>query len=141
MNFDTIKVFENEDKTRTFLSLGVCEEDYSFLNEIVRDKLDACLAEFKLPAFYEVVFWLPTYVSHSVTHSPLLFQPADYHASFLWCLGSHGKDLKKISGKLNSILQDQISQLSDASTDELSLPCDTVYCKIGNKLSRISLLE
>lgn len=53
INFNSIKVFENEDNTRTFIALGVCEGDYSFLNEIV-GKLNICLADFKLPPFYDV---------------------------------------------------------------------------------------
>lgn len=68
---------------------------------------------------------------------PVLLQDPDYHASFLWCLGSYGQKLRKISRDFNDILQNLISK---TSTDELAIECDTVKCKIGNKLYQFGLI-
>lgn len=53
LSFGDIRIFENEDKTRTFIALGVNTGDYPVLNGIV-GRLDSCLQEFNLPPFYEV---------------------------------------------------------------------------------------
>lgn len=136
ITFDSIKIFENEEKTRTFIALGVNQEDYLFLNRIV-EKLDFSLEEFNLPPFYEVGFiYLFTVIFLII--SSLLFKPPDYHASFLWCLGSHGAAFRELVGNLNEILDDLICA---QATDDLQIQCDNIECKIGNKLYKFPIIN
>lgn len=53
LNFDSVEVYCNEEKTRTFLALGVDALCHEYLINIV-EKIDNILGDFKLPKFYEV---------------------------------------------------------------------------------------
>lgn len=53
-----LKIYCNEEKTRTFLSLSLHENDAIAKYDLCQfvDRLDGCLNEFNLPPFYEVIF-------------------------------------------------------------------------------------
>lgn len=57
--FDNLKVYCNEERTRTFVGLKV-QIGHSNLLNIIK-MLDFCLKEFNLPAFYEVSIYLYFY--------------------------------------------------------------------------------
>lgn len=63
-DIQTVKLFTNDEKTRTFLSLAVLSEGTKLL--LYTAAIDTCFKEFKLPSYY---------------------QNPSYHMSILWCVG------------------------------------------------------
>lgn len=56
---DCIRIYNNDEKTRSFIGISVAKEDEPKLMQIIQ-RLDLCLAEFNLEKFYEV--WLINFV-------------------------------------------------------------------------------
>lgn len=80
--FDTVKIYCNEENTRTFIALEVDHSSNKYLLNIT-DKIDNILKEYKLPTFYE--------------------NPS-FHMSILWINGNKKTKLTNILDKLNNIL-------------------------------------
>lgn len=55
LGFDTIEVYTNEEKTRTFIALKASPLSRKFLLNIT-EKVDTVLEDYKLPTFYEVSY-------------------------------------------------------------------------------------
>lgn len=53
VHFDSLKIYCNEERTRTFVGLSI-GTSYDVLLKIV-SVLDNCLKEFRLPEFYKVL--------------------------------------------------------------------------------------
>ncbi|KAK4877003.1 hypothetical protein RN001_009509 [Aquatica leii] len=121
--FDTLKVYCNEERTRTFIALRI-SSGYDTLIKII-DNLDQCLADFKLQSFYK---------------------DPSFHISLASCIGDHEDEIKTILPRLNETIQEkfmnnsQNSWITSASDDEntvkLSLnlgitenPCDNSSSK------------
>lgn len=51
--FNSVKIYCNEDRTRTFLGINI-DVGQDSLMQIVNN-LDGCLNEFNLPTFYDVI--------------------------------------------------------------------------------------
>lgn len=110
--FQSLEVYENEEKTRTFLGLKVhigCD----YLCKIT-EKVDACLAEFKLPSFYET---------------------PSFHLSCASCVGSKAEQIELFMADLNDIFQ----SFSESHPACRTLWITDIYCKTGNKFFKFPL--
>ncbi|KAH9490105.1 poly(U)-specific 3'-to-5' RNA exonuclease [Bulinus truncatus] len=108
-----IKLFANDEKTRTFICIELSQEDTEFMQYVTA--VDKCLLEFKLPVYYE--------------------NPS-FHISIGWCLGNVIEDVsedKLITSK--EMLSNFIAENPDLST----LLLQQVYCRAGNKMFAITL--
>ncbi|GFT38270.1 u6 snRNA phosphodiesterase [Nephila pilipes] len=109
--FDSLEVYENEEKTRTFLGLKV-RSDVPLLTLL--GKVDSCVKDFKLPIFYE---------------------DPSFHLSCASCIGSKAEEIEKFWAELNIIFQSFM--VSHPNCRRLLVP--KVCCKSGNKLFTINL--
>ncbi|KAK4030380.1 hypothetical protein OUZ56_023379 [Daphnia magna] len=82
---NALSVYINEEKTRTFLAINV--EDPVGILDILVEKMDSCLKEYQLPAYYE--------------------KPS-HHVSIAWCVGDQKEELEKLALDLQ-LETDQIS--------------------------------
>ncbi|XP_015518757.1 U6 snRNA phosphodiesterase [Neodiprion lecontei] len=106
VEFRDLKVYCNEERTRTFLGLR-CEDRNKILKQFVIN-IDKILAEYQLPSFYE---------------------DASFHVSILWCLG----DVKE---KLNASLPALNESWNSICAEHFlhSFEVSKINCKIGNKM-------
>ncbi|XP_044269184.1 U6 snRNA phosphodiesterase [Tribolium madens] len=112
--FDSLEVYTNEEKTRTFLGLQI-KTGYDSLVKLIQC-LDHCLGEFKLQKFYE--------------------NPS-FHISIAWCLGDATEKFKSIIGDLNHELEQLMNEFSQ---ENWYIYVEEVFCRTGNKLFRFQLL-
>ncbi|XP_028131639.1 U6 snRNA phosphodiesterase 1 isoform X1 [Diabrotica virgifera virgifera] len=111
--FDSLKVYCNEERTRTFIGLQT-KTGYDSLIKLV-DILNICLSEFKLPSFYN---------------------DPSFHMSIIWCVGDYEEELNRILPQLNSKLHD----LMDTSNQEnWYIYVQFIMCKTGNKHFKFDL--
>ncbi|XP_042196418.1 U6 snRNA phosphodiesterase isoform X2 [Callorhinchus milii] len=103
---DKVKIYCNQEKTRTFLGLEVSAGD-KYLLELVHE-VDKCMEEYDLKTFYK---------------SP------SFHISLGWCLGDATAQLAKHQQEL----QDIVDKFED-SARILRVYADQVRCKTGNKI-------
>lgn len=56
MNLNSIKVYCNDNESRTFISLAIANVNFNATRNLqyIVNQLNGCLSEFKLPPFYEV---------------------------------------------------------------------------------------
>lgn len=108
-----LKVYCNEDKTRTFISICVAETFCDSLKKLVKT-IDKVFTEFNLPIFYE--------------------NPS-FHVSILWCLGNQKSIITAIINKLKVLLNNFL--LND--NDDFQIVVSNVKCKIGNQIHNLSL--
>ncbi|KAH0953468.1 hypothetical protein HN011_008585 [Eciton burchellii] len=106
VRFTDVRVYCNEERTRTFLGIH-CRNDDGTLQRFAA-ALDNLLAEYELPSFYE---------------------DNSYHMSFFWCLGDKRAYLRKILPSLNSDLNKFLAE----NTEHTYVRVDEIQCKIGNK--------
>ena len=109
-----LKVFVNDDKTRTFV--GICVRNDAMLKEMVKI-LDKELVELKLQPFYD---------------------PPVFHVSLLWALGNREKELSDQLSVMNQVLKGCVDDgtLEDGG---YSQTVDRAICKTGNKTFFIDL--
>ncbi|XP_071747144.1 U6 snRNA phosphodiesterase 1 [Lepeophtheirus salmonis] len=82
---NSLKVFLNDDKTRTFVALNVLDSNNEFLCNI-QEGVDSVLEERDLPPFYD---------------------PPEYHISLFWCLGNQAEEIEsKLEDLKDIILKD-----------------------------------
>lgn len=106
IRFKDMHILLNEEKTRTFICLGLDQSD-RILKDLV-SVVDANLAEFDLPAFYA--------------------QPK-FHISLLWALGDQTKAFK---AKLPALQACLLSWLNTLPTTDVLV--SQLKCKSGNKI-------
>ncbi|XP_022835349.1 U6 snRNA phosphodiesterase isoform X2 [Spodoptera litura] len=112
IGFGAVKVYCNEDQSRTFISLDV--DPFSHKNLLnVSKKVDDVMIEFQLPTFYE---------------------DPSFHMSLLWTNGNKKSEFDTIIDTLNDLLLQEIEK--DLST----VLIDTINCKSGNKYFQYSLV-
>ncbi|XP_048828288.1 U6 snRNA phosphodiesterase 1 isoform X2 [Brienomyrus brachyistius] len=102
-----LKVYSNQEKTRTFLALEV-STGHAQLLELVR-VVDKTMEEFNLSTFY---------------------QKPSFHISLAWCVGDQ-------SDRLRAECLPQLQSLLDSHEDAvfpLRLTCQQLRCKAGNKM-------
>ncbi|NXV33007.1 USB1 phosphodiesterase, partial [Rissa tridactyla] len=103
---DQVKVYTNENKTRTFIGLEVSAGHFQLL-ELVSE-VDRVLEEFDLPTFYK---------------------DPSFHISLAWCVGDMSG---RLEGQCLRELQDIVDGFEDAAL-LLRVQWDQVRCKSGNK--------
>ncbi|NWX13995.1 USB1 phosphodiesterase, partial [Aegotheles bennettii] len=103
---DQVKVYTNQNKTRTFIGLEVSAGHFQLL-ELVSE-VDRVLEEFDLPTFYK---------------------DPSFHISLAWCVG----DLSgRLEGQCLQELQDIVDKFEDSAL-LLRVQWEQVRCKSGNK--------
>lgn len=109
-----LKVFVNEEKTRTFI--GLCVRSDSELRNITK-LIDAEFEELNLAPFYD---------------------PPIYHVSLLWTLGDRESDLQEKLPELNAVLGKCIE---DGTLEEggFSQSVERILCKTGHKTHIIAI--
>ncbi|XP_072520411.1 U6 snRNA phosphodiesterase 1 isoform X2 [Salminus brasiliensis] len=104
---DKLKVYSNDEKTRTFLGMEIsigCTQ----LLEIVK-RVDATMEEFNLSTFYK---------------------DPSFHVSLAWCVGD-------LTEKLQGACLSELQSLVDGHEDgpfQIRLSCKELRCKTGNKV-------
>lgn len=111
LGFTSVKIYCNDEKSRTFISLEVDPFAQKYLLNISKT-VDEILNEFQLPTFYK---------------------DPSFHMSVLWVNGDKKSELNSILESMNDILLQEI----DKSLK--SVLVDTINCKIGNKSFQYSL--
>ncbi|XP_011172829.1 U6 snRNA phosphodiesterase isoform X2 [Solenopsis invicta] len=106
LQFTDIRVYCNEERTRTFLGIYCRDEDGML--KCLTDVFDNVLAEYQLPSFYK---------------------DTSYHISFFWCLGDKRACLKEILPSLTSSLNKFLAE----NMEEAYMHVNDIQCKIGNK--------
>lgn len=107
-----IKVYCNEEKTRTFLGI-YCQDKDETLKHLTK-AFDNVLAEYQLPLFYE---------------------DTSFHISFFWCLGDQRADLQKFLPSLTCNLNKFLAE----NTEDSFIYVNEIQCKIGNKCYNFEL--
>ncbi|XP_074696198.1 U6 snRNA phosphodiesterase 1 isoform X3 [Strix aluco] len=103
---DQVKVYTNQNKTRTFIGLEVSAGHFQLL-ELVSE-VDRVLEEFDLPTFYK---------------------DPSFHISLAWCVG----DLSgRLDGQCLQELQDIVDRFEDSAL-LLRVQWEEIRCKSGNK--------
>ncbi|NWX91654.1 USB1 phosphodiesterase, partial [Nothoprocta pentlandii] len=101
-----VKVYTNQNKTRTFIGLEVSTGHFQLL-ELVSE-VDKVMDEFDLPTFYK---------------------DPSFHISLAWCVG----DLtSRLEGQCLRELQDIVDKFED-SAHLLRIQWEQIRCKSGNK--------
>ncbi|XP_071441844.1 U6 snRNA phosphodiesterase 1-like [Hetaerina americana] len=114
IGFGALKVFTNEEKTRTFIGFSIdigCDK----LSKITQE-MDKCLADFKLPPFYS--------------------NPS-FHMSIVWCNGDKSKEILQKMSSVELVHQ----QFVKAHPSEWHAEINQVQCKCGNKLFSFPLVQ
>ncbi|XP_022113481.2 U6 snRNA phosphodiesterase isoform X2 [Pieris rapae] len=110
LGFDTIEVYTNEEKTRTFVALKADHLSRKFLLRIV-EKVDNVLEDYNLPTFYK--------------------EPS-FHMSILWWKGDLKDAILKHIDELNTILAQEKEVYKKFCIQK-------VDCKLGNKYYQFHL--
>lgn len=110
---DHLNVYCNEDKTRTFISIGVAESNCDKLKILV-NSVDRCFNEFNLETFYE--------------------NPS-FHVSILWCLGDQQQIIHDILNDLQTLLNNAIT----SDYEEFQISLQNIECKIGKQIYNFPL--
>ncbi|XP_023290087.1 U6 snRNA phosphodiesterase isoform X2 [Orussus abietinus] len=112
LELNEVKVYCNEDRTRTFLGVS-CRNNDGILKEFT-EALNKILTEYELPPFYE---------------------DASHHISFLWTLDDKEEQLKSLLSSMTRSLNEYLA----SSPEENSIMVNTVHCKVGNRLYTFQL--
>lgn len=115
-DLSTVKLFTNDEKTRTFLCLEISEEDTDVLKGYV-EAVDKSFAEFKLQKYYE--------------------NPS-FHISIGWCLGDVTAQISEDTmGQVKAIFGEFMATYSELSV----VYARHITCRSGNKCFAIPLLD
>ncbi|XP_067651135.1 U6 snRNA phosphodiesterase 1-like [Haliotis asinina] len=109
------RLYTNDEKTRTFLSLEVLEEG-NHLHDYV-DVVNKCFKEFRLQSYYE---------------SP------SFHISIAWCLGDVAAD---VSDQKLRHMKKMVQVFGRENPDLSVLKVQEIECKSGNKVFRFPLQQ
>ncbi|CAK1556270.1 unnamed protein product [Leptosia nina] len=110
IGFDSVQIYTNEEKTRTFLALNADFYSKKHLEDVV-DKINRVLEDYSLPTFYD--------------------NPS-FHMSILWWNGDLKKSLSKQTKQLNNILLQEKKILPVVNIAKID-------CKVGNKYFQFHL--
>ncbi|KAF7707622.1 U6 snRNA phosphodiesterase isoform X1 [Silurus meridionalis] len=103
---DKLKVYSNQEKTRTFLGMEISTGNMQLL-EVVK-RVDAVMEKFNLSTYYE---------------------DPSFHLSLAWCVGD-------FTEKLQNTCLPELQSLVDGHEDgpfQIRLNCKELRCKSGNK--------
>ncbi|XP_050301754.1 U6 snRNA phosphodiesterase 1 [Anthonomus grandis grandis] len=111
--FDSIQVYCNEERTRTFLGIQI-KSGHDSLIKLVQ-LLDRCLLEYGLPVFYK---------------------DPSFHLSIAWCVGDKKETLQTYLPKINQ----KFSELMQSHPqEEFYIYVNSLLCKSGNKYFQLML--
>ncbi|KAL4623508.1 U6 snRNA phosphodiesterase-like [Arapaima gigas] len=108
---DRVKVYTNQEKSRTFLGMEVSVGQAQLL-DLVR-VVDQTMEEFSLSTFY---------------------QDPSFHISLGWCVGDSAHRLHECLQELQSLVDTH-----EDGSFFLKLPCQELRCKAGNKIFSFQL--
>ncbi|XP_075979095.1 U6 snRNA phosphodiesterase 1 [Anticarsia gemmatalis] len=111
LGFAAVKVYCNEENSRTFISLDVDPFTHKFL-KVISKKVDQAFEEYQLPTFYE---------------------DPSFHMSVLWVKGNKKTELNNIIESLNEIL------FQETENSLKNIFVETISCKVGNKYFQYTL--
>ncbi|CAG4950153.1 unnamed protein product [Colias eurytheme] len=111
LGFQSVAVYTNEEKTRTFLALKTDHFSKKYLLKIT-ESIDAVLSEFSLPKFYE---------------------DPSFHMSILWWNGDWKNIISEKIEELNGIL------MKDSEVALNTVTIKKVDCKVGNRFYQFCL--
>ncbi|XP_058901421.1 U6 snRNA phosphodiesterase 1 isoform X2 [Kogia breviceps] len=109
---DRVKIYTNQEKTRTFVGLEVTSGHTQFLDLV--SEVDRVMEEFDLTTFY---------------------QDPSFHISLAWCVGDARLQLE---GQCLRELQEIVGGFEDSET-LLRVHAEQIRCKSGNKLFSMPL--
>nr|CAD7404140.1 unnamed protein product [Timema cristinae] len=101
LTFGSVQVYCNDEKTRTFIGLTVQVGQEALMACV--EELDKCLAEFKLPCFYE---------------------DPSFHLSVAWCSGDHEQSIRSILPQLNVAF----TQFTHTHPDKWTIHVKQLFC-------------
>lgn len=107
-----VKIYTNQEKTRTFVGLEVSSGHAQFLDLV--SQVDGVMKEFDLTTFY---------------------QDPSFHVSLAWCVGDARLQLE---GQCLQELQEIVDQFEDSEM-LLRVLANQVRCKSGNKFFSVPL--
>lgn len=110
-----VKIFLNDEKTRSFVCLELSEDDTELLNYV--KAVDDCFEDFKLAPYYK--------------------NPS-FHISVGWCLGDV---TSTVSSERLSKAKTMLSEFLALHSDLRFLYAHQIHCRIGNKSFVIALKE
>lgn len=109
---DRVKIYTNQEKTRTFVGLEVTSGHAQFLDLV--SEVDQVMEEFELPTFY---------------------QDPSFHISLAWCVGDARPHLE---AQCLRELQELVDEFEDSAV-LLRVLAGQVRCKSGNKFFSLPL--
>ncbi|KAJ1529852.1 hypothetical protein ONE63_006589 [Megalurothrips usitatus] len=112
--FGEVKVYTNEEKTRTFIGIVVTAGNETL--KYAAHRLDEILSDFKLPSFYE---------------------EASFHLSIASCVGNQAD----ILNALLPSLQSSLNMFIHSQPSSWSLSIDKIHFKTGNKIYVFNLIS
>lgn len=107
-----VKIYTNQEKTRTFIGLEVSSGHAQFLHMV--SEVDRVMKEFDLTTFY---------------------QDPSFHVSLAWCVGDARLQLE---GQCQQELQEIVDEFEDSEM-LLRVLAEQVRCKSGNKFFSVPL--
>ncbi|XP_055849923.1 U6 snRNA phosphodiesterase 1 [Episyrphus balteatus] len=107
VEFQSLNVYLNEERTRTFIGLTVGDVYFEKLHKLML-KMDKLMNEFQLNTFYE--------------------NPS-FHASIMWCLGDQESLIKEKLPELNA----KLSEMRETNADDFQIKVNQIKCNTGNK--------
>ncbi|KAK7891971.1 hypothetical protein WMY93_023934 [Mugilogobius chulae] len=108
---ERLKVYCNAEKTRTFIGVEVSTGNNKLM-DIVK-VVDKAMTEFQMKTFYK---------------------DPSFHVSLAWCIGDLTAQMNGFLNELQSIMDDQ-----EDGPFTLSLNCEELRCRTGNKVFRFPL--
>ncbi|XP_055710345.1 U6 snRNA phosphodiesterase 1 [Phlebotomus papatasi] len=113
LHLNSLKIYCNEEKTRTFVGLTSSEEFFAYLSKLVKH-CDEVLKEFNLECFYREM---------------------SFHVSILWIVGDHRETLCELEEDFREHFLDVLGE----NFPDFSTQVEKIHCKSGNKLHTFTL--
>ncbi|XP_029420254.1 U6 snRNA phosphodiesterase isoform X5 [Nannospalax galili] len=124
-----VKIYTNQEKTRTFIGLEVTSGHAQFLDLV--SEVDRVMEEFDLTTFYQDC----SYSISPLEQSILKIKDPSFHVSLAWCVGDARLQLE---GQCLQELQEIVDEFEDSEM-LLRLHAEQVRCKSGNKFFSMPL--
>ncbi|XP_055375343.1 U6 snRNA phosphodiesterase 1 isoform X2 [Condylostylus longicornis] len=113
IRFNSLGIYTNEEKTRTFIGLTVDLTGSTKIKELTNG-IDSILEDYRLEKFYS---------------KPL------FHASILWCVGNHKEFLENKSYELQQLFD----KCFEIEPQKFLVVIEKIHIKIGNKYYNCNL--
>ncbi|KAB1274215.1 U6 snRNA phosphodiesterase [Camelus dromedarius] len=132
---DRIKIYTNQEKTRTFVGLEVTSGHAQFLDLV--SEVDRVLKEFDLTTFYQACceIWTCHGIQVTTCLPAVPLQDPSFHISLAWCVGDARLQLE---GQCLQELQEIVDEFEDSEMF-LRVCAEQIRCKSGNKFFSMPL--